>query len=261
MSRRPSALLFVAALLALLVPACAQGGLGDAGSAMDAATSDAGPRDAGRDARVSPPDSGPRDAGPPPVDSGPRDAGPRDSGTSGTCPPSSLNLAIVEIMIASQSGSGDLGEWFEVRNLGSCAINLAGLEIDSPTGGGTPVIHTVTSGLVTAGGFFVFAESGDAGDNHGLAVDYVYGSGTTGVVFNNSADSLSLRFGGMPIDTVSWTGSTDYRVGAARQLSRGTEAADNSMVGSGNWCDATNVYSSSGGTFLGTPGALNAACP
>jgi hypothetical protein len=50
-------------------------------------------------------------------------------------------------------------------------------------------------------------------------------------------------------------------VGSARQLSRGTESSDNSALGTGNWCDATNVYSSSGGTFLGTPGALNAACP
>lgn len=260
---------------AVLFAGCAQGGFADAGARPDARPRlDAGPTDSGvvtdsglrpdtgvaRDSGVTPTDSGLVDAG---RDSGPADSGVvRDSGTGGTfCMPSPTNMAIVEVMVASQSGSGDRGEWFEVQNLGACPIDMTGLIVESPTGSGSPRTHEVTRGVLTAGGFFVFGQSGDPADHHGLPVDYVYGSGTTGVVLNNSTDSLILSFGGTEIDRVAW-GSTDHRTGASRQLSRGAESGDNSSLGATSYCDSTDIYSSAtGGPFLGTPGARNRACP
>ncbi|HEY8432322.1 MAG TPA: lamin tail domain-containing protein, partial [Sandaracinaceae bacterium] len=164
--------------------------------------------------------------------------------------------------VAARPGSGDLGEWFEVENLGSCTIDLTGLTIESPGSSGTPATHVVTSGRVAPGELFVFAQSGNAMENYGLPYDYVYGAGTTGVVFNNGADSLKLRLGTIEIDRVEWTSPTDYRVGAARQLSSTASPLSNQDIGGSAFCDATDVYANVDGEPLrGTPGMPQRPCP
>ena len=234
---------------ALLLAGCAQGGGIDAGDRPR----DAGPRDAGR-TRV---DAG-HDGGSTLPDAGSDGGGRVDAGhdagggvDAGGCGPGPANIEISEIMVSSQTGSGDLGEWFEIHNLSRCAIDLTGIQIQS---GGT---HTVASGLLTAGGFFVFAQSADAAANHMLRHDYVYGSG---VRFSNSSGTLTLSApGGAEIAHVSW-GSTDHRTGASRQLGDG--ATMTPSIGASAWCDSTDVYSmSAGGPYLGTPAMLNRACP
>src|SRR5262249_4333063 len=57
------------------------------------------------------------DASSPVEASVPDDAGTDDASTLTLCPPiKSGDLAIVELMIASASGSGDRGEWIEVQS-------------------------------------------------------------------------------------------------------------------------------------------------
>ncbi len=154
-------------------------------------------------------------------------------------------------MIASQTGASDFGEWFELRNRGMCPINLAGLVID--VSGAT---HTVASGLLTAGGYFVFAQSGDTVQNHDLGQDYVYG---TGLRFSNGGGTLVLTHAATEIVRVTWT-STDLRIGRSRQVSNGAAMA--TSIGGAGWCDSTGVYSTAtGGPYLGTPGMVNATCP
>src|SRR5687768_16432468 len=135
-----SAVRIGSACLALFVFACAEGGgdpsdLDTGPGGFDAGRIDAGPRiDAGSRDAGRPPDAGRRDAGPAGVDAGPPDSGPPpmpDAGT--TCAPASANLAIVEVMVASASGSADRGEWFEVVNFGDCTVALTGMVIESPT--------------------------------------------------------------------------------------------------------------------------------
>lgn len=255
-------LAWIALLPALAIGACAQGGFADAGEPdLDAGSGEDAGRDAGRrDAgRISLPDAG-RDAGPM-RDAGMSDAGRmpdagRDAGM-GACAPSASTIAIVEVMVSSRTGAGDLGEWFEVKNIGSCTVNLAGLVIDSPTSG-SPRTHMVTGGIVAPGESWVFAQSGDSAQNHGLGHDYVYGST---IIFENGTDSLGLTFDGAEIDRVAWT-STDFMHSASRQLSIGAMPTANSDLGTTSWCNSTNVYSSAtGGPFLGTPQMNNATCP
>ncbi|MCB9591345.1 MAG: lamin tail domain-containing protein [Sandaracinaceae bacterium] len=265
---------WLAVIAALFSFGCALGGFDDAGtSAPDAAAMDAGRMDAGRmDAGRSDAGGGGDDAGPPPMDAGPGmvdagpmmmvdagpmmmvDAGPMmmvDSGGATTCSPTPANMEISEILVASQTGAADRGEWFEVHNRAGCTIDLSGLVIDVD---GTT--HTVTSGLLTAGGFFVFAQSSSAADNHGLSQDYVYGST---IRFGNSSGTLVLTHAGTEIARLTWT-STDHRTGRSRQLSNGA-SMPTSLAGSG-WCDSTDVYSTAlGGPYLGTPGMVNATCP
>jgi len=205
-----------------------------------------------RDGGDALPDAGrERDAG------GPVDAGRRDAGAP-PCEVAPGRLAIVEVMVASVAGT-DRGEWFEVLNTATCAVDLAGLEIMSPTTTGVPVVHVVTGGLVAPGARFVFALSGDALDNHGLRFDYVYGTGTTEDVFlGNAGDELVLSAGGVEIDRVAW-GATGYTRGSSRRF-----PDDASVAANGDWslwCDSTELYSSDGGAFYGSPGRPNGRCP
>ena len=198
---------------------------------------------------VDPVDSGPEDG-----DSGPGD--PEDAGTP-TCAPAPGALAIVEVMIASQSGS-DRGEWFEVVNTGSCAVDLSGLELGSPTTDGAPVTHTVSTGVLSVGDHHVFALSGDPAGNHDLPWDYVYGTGTRSDVFlGNTGDVLTIAYAGIELDRVEWS-SADYRQGATLQYPPGAAYSANCDIS--RWCDAERVYSTTSGTYFGTPGAPNDGC-
>lgn len=251
-----------AALLLAGVAGCAQGGgTTDAGPVRSDGGTDAGAvRDGGRRDSGGPlPDAG-RDSGGGLPDAGSGDAGGTDSGPpridagfdagSGLCLPSAANVEISEVLVSSQTGAGDRGEWFEIHNLSGCTVNIGGMEIESGS-----VTHTVTAGLLTAGGFLVLAQSGDSVENHNLPEDYVYG---TSLRFSNSSGTLVLRAMGMEITRMSW-GSTDHRTGASRQLARG--ATMSTSLGASGWCDSTDVYSMTMGSFLGTPGALNRPCP
>ncbi|MCA9600624.1 MAG: lamin tail domain-containing protein [Myxococcales bacterium] len=226
----------------------------DSGMHRDGAVRDAAQSgsDASFDARVQ---DGGRDGGA--QNGGPDAAVVVDAGSGSTCAPTSATLAIVEVMVASQPGSSDLGEWFEVRNFGGCTIDLAGLEVVSPTSGGTEKVHAVTAGTVAAGASFVFALSGDPVGNHNVGEDYVYGSGVSDdVILNNGADWLELRWLGVAIDRVTWP-SGGYAYGASQYFPSGLAPAGNDDWS--KWCTATGAttYSSVGGTFLGTPGATN----
>jgi len=257
---------------ALALVACAQGG-GGATTSTPMSDAGAGAADTGAAEEESDAERrGPHedasepmeiDAGTPPggMDAGPetRDAGPPSRDAGAPCTIAAGSLAIVEVMVASVSGSGDRGEWFEIVSLASCTIDLAGIEIESPTSTGTMLSHTIRSGTIAPTQYFVFALSGDATENHGLSFDYAYGSGAgSDVILNNGADSLTLRTGTTVIDSVSWA-TGGYTVGHARQLPSGSDPRVNDWA---RFCDATSVYSSSAsaGTFYGTPGAANTPC-
>jgi hypothetical protein len=172
------------------------------------------------------------------------------------CPwrrPRATNILISEVMIASITGSGDKGEWFEIHNVGNCIVDLAGLQIVSPTGSGAEKVHAIVAGTIDPDGYFVLALSGNASDNHGLKYDYVYeNSALDDVVLNNSADWIELRAGGLAIDRVSWP-SSGFAYGATKYFPSNLDPGLNDDWS--KWLVSTSSYSSMGGTFLGTPGA------
>ena len=235
------------------------GSMPDSTPPSDTGPNDAGPNDTGPN-DTGPHDTGPNDTGP--HDTGPHDTGPNDTGPNDTgphvCIPSASNIAISEVLVASQSGAGDLGEWFEIKNLGSCTVELAGLVLEGTDAHLTAAMYSVPSGLLAAGSRYVFAQSSSLANNHGLEFDQTYES--SGIAFNNGGDSITLRYMGTVVDQLSW-GASDHRPGAARELDRDTMHGGGSLGGS-VWCDATNVYSSEGGLeYRGTPGVQNEGCP
>jgi hypothetical protein len=140
-------------------------------------------------------------------------------------------------------------------------VSLAGIVLVSPTSGGAERTHTVTTGMMPSGDHFVFALSSSPTDNHGLMLDYAYGSGSAAdIILNNGADWLELRTSdGTAIDRVTWP-SGGFTHSRSRQFPTGLPTSMNGDWA--RWCDSTDVYSMTGGTFYGTPGLANAAgCP
>ena len=175
----------------------------------------------GRDASTPAPDGGVRgnpvppdgDSGIPPID----DAGPPpDDGGPTLCPPMAAgDLAIVEFMISSQTGSGDRGEWVEIQSTRTnCSLNLNGLHVESPRGTETPDSVDITDDvLLPPNGTFIVADTVIAELNHnlpGLVYSWV---GTD--VLKNDGDTITVSMGGTTIDTLtygSWTLKTGRSV-------------------------------------------------
>lgn len=105
--------------------------------------------------------SRPREAGAP-IDAG------VDSGIAPNCPnylPGSLRVD--ELMIASRDGSGDKGEWVELRNHALCTLSLDRFIVRSPRGSG--VDEASLSGISLApGASVVVANTLVPFDNHFL---------------------------------------------------------------------------------------------
>jgi hypothetical protein len=133
-------------------------------------------------------------------------APPFDAGLDGLCstPVAPGDLVIDELMISSVSGSGDYGEWLEVRSTRSCALDIIGLHGDCPTGA---TVHSfdVTDDLwLEALGAFVVADSDDPVIDHALPGSIVVWTGSPGDVLRNGGDTVSLSMNGTLIDTVTY---------------------------------------------------------
>ena len=138
------------------------------------------------------------------------------------------------------------GEWFEVYNRGSTAVNVRGWVI----AGNNDTPHTIADSLViAAGGYAVFGRNGNTATNGGVTVHYVYAGATT-INLGNGSDWLALRSpSGATVDSVAWT---SFTAGVSRSLL--DAASDNVNVNGAAWFNSTAVF---GAGDKGTPGAAN----
>jgi hypothetical protein len=159
------------------------------------------------------------------------------------------DIAISEVMYAPVSGVVD-GEWFEVRNGSSVAIDLGGWTIDF--GGGNT--HTIAGSFVLPPrGVRVLGQSADPARNDGVTVNYAYG-GT--FQMPDTGGSISLLNGGGVTISATWTATGPGAVGVsgvfdpAPVLTATGPAPQN--------CAATATYGSATPTLQrGTPGVLS----
>ncbi|MEW5930466.1 MAG: lamin tail domain-containing protein [Gemmatimonadota bacterium] len=156
-------------------------------------------------------------------------------------------VVVNEVMADPAAVGDDGGEWIEVHNWGSAAVDLQGWKLASAN----DAAHTIaTSVPVPAGGYVVLARNGNRKQNGGVSAGYVYG---TGVSLANAADWVALRdAAGATVDSVAW--ATSMPSGA----SRGTTdpSADNTDVKGAAWTTQTTAF---GKGDRGTPGARNDA--
>jgi DNA/RNA endonuclease G (NUC1) len=181
---------------------------------------------------------------------GPGDAR-MDVSTLATTP----NVVINEIMADPATTADELGEWFEVYNAGTEAVDLQGWIIAS----NNDANHTISGSVVVQpGAYAVLARRGNDVNGGGINPAYVYSvqnANGTFSAFNmaNAADWIALRTPGaspVTIDSVAWTSATSGR-------SRGLKdpALDNVAVNGANWTLATTVFYNTNNR--GTPNALN----
>ena len=161
------------------------------------------------------------------------------------------DLVIVEIMRNPASVSDARGEWFEIFNPGSAAIDINGWTIrdnDSDS-------HEIDNGsplLVPAGGVLVLGRNGVRADNGGYVAGYVY----RGFFLANIEDEIELVDAtGRVVDQVAYTGTGWPRPNGRSIQVRDHTGNNNSAA---NWQQAPTrggTYTGSG-TDRGTPGAL-----
>jgi len=169
------------------------------------------------------------------------------------------DLIITEIMNNPSAVSDTTGEYIEIYNTTSSAIDIDGWTLKDD-GSDTHVIDAATGGntVVPANGYLVLGRSSDVTENGNAPVDYAYGTGghTTG----NGSDEVVfvLPDGTTEIARVNYDNGATFPdlTGESMQLDPSALNATDYSDGN-NWCASQTAY---GDGDLGTPGMPNEAC-
>lgn len=153
-------------------------------------------------------------------------------------------LVINEFLADPNAVSDGNGEWFEIYNRGSVAVDLRKFRIASANDAGHVIASSV---IVPTGGYVVLGRNASSATNGGATIAYSYGASIT---LGNTNDWISLRdSAGATVDSVRYTSTT-------RGVAWGMKDAslNHSAVGTTNWALQTSVF---GAGDKGTPGAVN----
>jgi hypothetical protein len=159
------------------------------------------------------------------------------------------DLAIVEIMIASKSGSGDSGEWAEIKSTRDCWLHLDGVTIESPRGTSSVDVATLEGVDLAPGGSFVVADSDDASKNHGINGAVVAWDATD--VLKNDGDTITVKLGDLVIDSLTYPSLAAATAGTSVAFPADCDGAERS-----DWL-AWSASKAAFGTLKGTPNAPN----
>ncbi|HIN85249.1 MAG TPA: lamin tail domain-containing protein, partial [Myxococcales bacterium] len=164
-------------------------------------------------------------------------------------PPTS-NIVINEIMIDPMASGDGVGEWIELYNSTSQAIDLNFWVVGDKSG----QTHDINNGgplIVAAGGYAVLCRSSDKSVNGGVDCAYSYGSSY--LLKNNGGELVIKDSTYKLIDEVGFDGGPNFPnpEGASIAL---TNPSNNNKVGA-NWKISNTQLP--GNTDKGTPGAKN----
>jgi hypothetical protein len=131
---------------------------------------------------------------------------PGDGAQAQSTPPGPVaKVVITEIMANPQAVLDSTGEWFELHNTGTLAVDLKGWTIKDDKSN----THTIKGSVPLApGGYLVLGKTKDKQLNGGAAVHYAYG---TSWYLNNSSDQIYVYDAQLRLvdkvlyDSGSWT--------------------------------------------------------
>ena len=192
---------------------------------------------------------GTKDSGPK-VDAGPLDAGPI---VKLLCdgPLKAGDLQIGELLLSSREGSGDEGEWVEIRSTRACWLKLKGLVIESPRGAAAPNKVTILEDYELAPkDSFVVADSADPLKNHALPGKVVAWDAAD--VLRNDGDTVNLKLGATVVDTLTYPAFSNLVPG--RTLSFPEDCPGNVRSDWARWSLSFDAWKPG---FQGTPNATN----
>ncbi len=183
-----------------------------------------------------------------------------DNGVDDNCdghlderPPERGELIVTEMLNDPDPTDDDVGEWFEVLNVGDVALMLDGLAVTDAGGTGFTVLSTT---ILDPAEIWVLGVSADEAVNGGYRPDYLYAS--EDLRLHNEEDELTLSLNGVLIDTVSYDLDFPHEKGKSQSLDPGARSAS-SNDDPDNWCEGDGEYGTDGNQ--GTPGEPNPACP
>lgn len=156
------------------------------------------------------------------------------------------NILLSEFLADPNAVSDEMGEWLELYNGGTTAVNLRGwalADLDNDR-------HTIAVDLVIeAGQYLVLARNGDSASNGGVQTSYVYNN----LSLANSSDELLLFTEiGSEVDRVSWGEGTIITNQSGASFQRTT------MTSTGSWTASTTSWQGSAGD-QGSPGSGHTA--
>jgi hypothetical protein len=168
-------------------------------------------------------------------------------------------LLVINEVLANPGGviTDASGEWFEVYNAGTRAVEMQNLVIADSAASGRRPFHLIASSLsVPSGGYVTLGNTTNTTNNGGVPIDYAYGAA---LALANSLDAIKIaRVYGTDTLTINRTQFASAAVSAQNGISRELKnpALDNSNMDGSNWADAlvTAVYGPGG---RGTPKAQN----
>jgi hypothetical protein len=201
--------------------------------------------------RPAPPPAPDKDAGGTHVDAGAGDGGVVQPKVFCTGALAAGDLVVSEILINSRAGSGDDGEWIEIKNARTCWLDVKGLSIESPRGTtGTNAVTITENWELGPGATFVVADSADPAKNHGLP-GKVFAWGAADVL-KNDGDTVALKAGAVVVDTLTYPGFSNLEAG--RTLAFPSDCPGNVRGDWARWSLTFDVYTAG---FKGTPNAAN----
>lgn len=120
------------------------------------------------------------------------------------------DLLITEVMANPSQVTDGNGEWFEIINTSSAAIDLNGLVVKDRASNHFTV-NASSPLFIDSGAYFVFGRNGEQTANGGYKADYDYGNFTLG----NSSDAIILEYANVIIDLFDYNQTA---VGASAEL-------------------------------------------
>ncbi|KAA3606164.1 MAG: lamin tail domain-containing protein [Calditrichaeota bacterium] len=159
------------------------------------------------------------------------------------------DVIVTEIMQNPSAVSDNNGEYFEVYNTTTSAINIDGW-VMRDNGSNTHTIDNGGSLMVPANGYLVLGLNSNTATNGGVSVDYQYSSWSLA----NGDDEVILEEGGIIIDEVYYDGGPNFPdpTGISMEL---LDINSDNNVGA-NWAEALSAWTGSAGDF-GSPGTVN----
>ena len=191
--------------------------------------------------------------------------------------PGATGLIITEVMPDPSKVGDTSGEWFEVYNAGTDALDLSGLKIVSASGLNNSESHTIPTTanvMVDPGEYVVIGNNANVNTNGGVFEAYSYGAS---IALNNGSTTsanewLAIRkltpsaagTDSVTLDSVAYAvrppGGTPGPYSPPSGASRGVInlADDNTIISGSNWVTSVTTY---GLGDKGTPGQPNVGGP
>jgi hypothetical protein len=166
-------------------------------------------------------------------------------------------LVIDELMIESVAGTGDYGEWLEVQNAATCAVDINGLHAETAAGEKLHTFDQTEDLWIPGGGTFLLADVADPAVNHYLPGPLVTWAGQPGDVLRNQGATVTLSYQGNLVDAVTYP-SMKLHIGESLAFPADCPLSRRSDWTAWQWSTASWFPG-----FLGTPNAPNVdvACP